>query len=59
MEKMEIHTEEEAWDEGGGLTSDESENEVKLVSRPFQGRSAKREAYLKSAVVDMWKGGKK
>lgn len=57
MEKMEIHTEEEAWDEGGG--PDDSENEMKIVTKCFKKRSSAQETYIKSAVLDLWKGKKK
>lgn len=58
MEKMEIHTEEDAWDEGCDINSDDSEGEISNASQQSQTGSHK-ELLIKKSVLDVWKGGKK
>lgn len=57
LQKMEIHTEDEAWDEGAGLNSDDSGDEMKTNGNQFKTKSFKEKMYLKSAVVALWKKG--
>ncbi|CAG5121392.1 unnamed protein product [Candidula unifasciata] len=59
MEKMEIHTEEDAWDEGGDLNSEDSDNEFRSASQQPHTGSTMRDLFLKKSAVDLWKGPKK
>ncbi|XP_035826421.1 transient receptor potential cation channel subfamily A member 1 [Aplysia californica] len=59
MQKMEIHTEDEAWDEGAGGSSDDSGDEMRGNRNRFKSKSFKEKMYLKSAVVSMWQKGHK
>ncbi|GFR58678.1 transient receptor potential cation channel subfamily A member 1-like [Elysia marginata] len=63
MQKMEIHTEDDAWDEGVAYNSicdgnchdgDNGEEPVQTVGNRFKSKSFKDKMYLKSAVVAMW-----
>ncbi|CAL1534374.1 unnamed protein product [Lymnaea stagnalis] len=56
MQKMEIHTEDEAWDEGAGL-SDDSNDELKSSNKQYNSKSFKEKMYLKTAIVSFWKKG--
>ncbi|XP_055886580.1 transient receptor potential cation channel subfamily A member 1-like isoform X2 [Biomphalaria glabrata] len=56
MQKMEIHTEDDAWDEGAGQNSDDSCDE--MHARPNEvnrTKTAKEKLYIKSAVISLWK----
>lgn len=55
MQKMEIHTEDEAWDEGAEHDSGD-ELKPSNTSR-VNGSSMKRKLQLKSAVISAWQKG--
>ncbi|KAH9488094.1 Transient receptor putative cation channel sub A member 1 [Bulinus truncatus] len=58
MQKMEIHTEDEAWDEGAGFNSDDSNDDKHGKHNDGnKSKSAKEKLYIKSAVISLWKKG--
>ncbi|BFZ16317.1 hypothetical protein BsWGS_19356 [Bradybaena similaris] len=59
MEKLEIYTEEEGWDEGGEFSTDDSDNDSKNRPKRLRKRSNEQPSFFKSAVTSLWKGKKK
>ena len=65
MQKMEIHTEDDAWDEGvnsnamgavncNGDDEENCEEAMRTLGNRFKSKSFKEKMFLKSAVVSMW-----
>ena len=53
MQKMEIRTEEEEWDEGVGVDSDDTDTDTR-GPRTLVSRSNRDKTHIKRAVLSMW-----